>query len=74
VEVAEVIDKAAVVAELQERYDQVAVVGAGMGDLAMLEIGDIRVAYGVGAPLPVRSLAQYWVAGGRALCQLSRPW
>jgi HAD superfamily phosphoserine phosphatase-like hydrolase len=74
VEVVEVIDKAAVVTELQERYDQVAVVGAGMGDLAMLEIGDIRVAYGVSAPLPVRSLAQYWVAGGRALCQLSRPW
>lgn len=72
--VVEVVDKAAVVASLRDRYERVAVVGAHVGDVAMLEEADIRVAYGAHAPAAVRSLSQYWVMGGRALWQLSRPW
>ena len=72
-EVPQVLDPAAAVGELRKRYDTIVAIGAGVSDLPMLEASDVRIAFGVRPPGPVRDIADYWVTTGKALWQLLRP-
>lgn len=70
--VAHVLNKGDAMKEIKNRYDRIIVVGDGMGDVPMFELGDICVAFG-GVHRPIETLikmSHYITFNERALCRL----
>lgn len=70
--VADILDKGAAVTSLKKNYDRVVAVGDGMGDVAMFEHADVRVAFsGVHkVPESLFLLADYVSFDEDSLCNL----